>query len=706
MTEFTSTIYGGLSDDFLFGTEENEQFYGNEGDDTINTGAGDDLVFSWTGDDSVRGEAGDDTITGDDGNDLLDGGEGADGLYGGIGDDTLNGGEGGDFLDGGAGADVFRFTSKTNSVASDRDAIFDYQDGLDKIDLGALGYTGIATSGTAAEGELSLSYSEIYDNTVVTDEYSDFSFLIYGNHMDSLDDSDFIFQDTTDGGSNPGGNIIDYDVIYAPILGQSNANAMTYFHDDTESGSTVLEQTLTDLTGVQTISQFYNSAGTPIPLGMGASMVDGNAPQADGKEDFRIWWYPDTDEPGGALLRAVTYMKRQLTTLEPLGEAKVALTWWHGEDSAWVLGFADDPVEAANRYRQATSDVFDYIKSELAAYGGADIDFYMIKTAQYDMDAAIYSNMSQENMDGLTLGVERVRAQQELLAAERNDVHIATNADDLTTISDLGAEEDLDDKWHYAPESYEILGSRLANFMSDELTDTGEAQTIIGSDDADTLAGGIGDDTITGNDGDDDLSGNEGADVIFGGKHNDTIDGGAGDDRINGQWGDDVVNGGVGDDLVNGYTGDDIVNGDAGDDRVYGASGNDTLNGGEGNDVLSGFNDNDMLDGGAGRDILVGGNGADVFVFSDVSHSTYNKTSGINVQDRIADFDVGLDMISLIGLGFTELDDDGGFAEAGELRIGFSEASTRTYVISDTSDFQFYLSGDYRLTLTDDSFDF
>ena len=122
--------------------------------------------------------------------------------------------------------------------------------------------------------------------------------------------------------------------------------------------------------------------------------------------------------------------------------------------------------------------------------------------------------------------------------------------------------------------------------------------------------------------------------------------------------------------------------------------------------IRDSYNGDDVLYGGAGRDLLVGGQGADIFVFEDISHSVYNKTTGLNAQDRIADFEVGLDLISLQGLGFTGLDADGGVTEAGELRLGYSAAADRTYVISDQTDFQFFLSGDYRQTLTDDSFEF
>ena len=52
---------------------------------------------------------------------------------------------------------------------------------------------------------------------------------------------------------------MNFDKIYAPIVGQSNGNNMYYFYDDDDSGASVLEQTLTSLTGVHTETQLYQA---------------------------------------------------------------------------------------------------------------------------------------------------------------------------------------------------------------------------------------------------------------------------------------------------------------------------------------------------------------------------------------------------------------------------------------------------------------
>ena len=698
MTEFETTIAGGASNDFLTGSNDNNLIYGNAGNDIINAYYGDDFIYGRAGDDLIRGDQGNDTLSGEADNDLLYGGTGDDQFFGGTGDDTLVGGLGYDIMNAGEGADIFRFEVLADSSVSQRDFIVGYEAGLDALDLTGLGFNSITTGESAELGTLSVTFDSVSNCTFITDNFSDFGFAINGNYVDTLTINDFLFDSVTiDNGDAA-------DIIYTPMLGQSNGNNMYYLYDDDMSGTTVLAQQLAELSGLPVVSQFLNSENGPIYLGKGGSSVDGDLASVDLD---RIWWYPDTQTAGPVLERAVFYLRKQLTRLQTEGDIKTALTWWHGENSGWEVGFHADPAYAAERYRQATSDIFDYIKTEISDIpGGETIEFYIIQTPLADVDASINDGLDQDKIDTLNAGLMLVRAQQELLAEQRDDVHFAVTVDGLETAQDTGDPESATDKWHLAPESYEIIGEQLATFMAENLGYTNTPQLIIGTDEADNLIGGTGDDTLVGDDGNDTLEGDAGIDVIFGGKHDDLLSGGDDDDRINAQWGNDTLNGGEGDDLVNGYVGDDFVNGDNGNDRVYGASGNDTLNGGEGNDVLSGYNDNDVLDGGAGSDVLLGGQGADIFTFSSLTDSVYNLNTGVNLRDRIVDFEVGIDMIDLQGLSIIGFDIDGGYAEANELRLGYSEAANRTYVLSDTSDFQFYLHGDYRLTLTDENFEF
>lgn len=105
---------------------------------------GSDFQDILTGDDfanELTGEAGNDILEGQGGNDILFGSQGRDELFGDAGEDVLIGGAGGDDLYGGAHVDVFVFENVGDSAVTGvgRDRIMDFQQGLDLIDLSALG---------------------------------------------------------------------------------------------------------------------------------------------------------------------------------------------------------------------------------------------------------------------------------------------------------------------------------------------------------------------------------------------------------------------------------------------------------------------------------------------------------------------------------------------------------------------------------------
>ncbi len=169
-----------------------------------------------------------------------------------------------------------------------------------------------------------------------------------------------------------------------------------------------------------------------------------------------------------------------------------------------------------------------------------------------------------------------------------------------------------------------------------------------GGADNDALNGGAGDDRLKGKDGDDVLNGGEGSDVLFGDEGDDVLIGGTGDDFLYGGRDHDELDGGAGNDRLRGNLGEDTLNGDAGNDNLYGGGGNDMLNGGAGNDFLFGENGTDVLDGGAGNDRLYGGaDGAvDTFVFA----------AGYG-DDRVRQFEDGMDQIDLSAYGFADAAD-------------------------------------------------
>nr|WP_298099447.1 hypothetical protein [uncultured Shinella sp.] len=91
------------------------------GNDTVKGGGKADYITGFGGADKLYGNAGNDTLVGGTGNDMLQGGAGADKLYG------------------GTGADTFLFKLASESTATVRDTVFDFNRVQgDKIDLKAI----------------------------------------------------------------------------------------------------------------------------------------------------------------------------------------------------------------------------------------------------------------------------------------------------------------------------------------------------------------------------------------------------------------------------------------------------------------------------------------------------------------------------------------------------------------------------------------
>jgi serralysin len=170
-------------------------------------------------------------------------------------------------------------------------------------------------------------------------------------------------------------------------------------------------------------------------------------------------------------------------------------------------------------------------------------------------------------------------------------------------------------------------------------------ENVSGTGFADDLTGSNLDNKIEGEGGNDTLTGNSGHDFLLGGAGDDTIDGGFGNDILRGGAGADVLIGGIGKDwaqyntatagvtlsLATGGTGGeaagdtfsgienlrgsdfaDDLTGDTARNLVLAGAGDDTVTGGGGPDVLHGEAGGDTITGGTDGDELWGGSGADV----------------------------------------------------------------------------------------------
>jgi parallel beta-helix repeat protein len=125
------------------------------------------------------------------------------------------------------------------------------------------------------------------------------------------------------------------------------------------------------------------------------------------------------------------------------------------------------------------------------------------------------------------------------------------------------------------------------------------------------------------------------------------------------------------------------------------------LIGGDGYDEMYGNSGNDVLIGGGDADYLSGDSGTDTFVYRSISDSYHGSA------DIIADLLVSVDRIDVSALGFTGLGD----GNHQTLKVGYSDATERTYVQSNQADseghrFEVSLSGDYRQTLSSENFIF
>ncbi|KTE31614.1 MULTISPECIES: beta strand repeat-containing protein [unclassified Sphingopyxis] len=240
----TDILVGGAGNDFINGGEsfypsgnglgDYDLMYGNEGDDRYVVDTPADLVFENAGEGNDTVYAGiegagyylyanienlflEGTTPFGVGNDLdnVMGGNAVDNyLLGGAGNDTLDGRGGNDVLFGEAGNDIFVFTGGAGS-----DVIGDFTRGQDRIDLSALGITGLAqiSGGFVQDGNVGAIRLASGDLIVLHNVQmsaltaGDFIFASSPAKMDAFADMAMLAQDAFDGGSD------------APLFGDQGA---------------------------------------------------------------------------------------------------------------------------------------------------------------------------------------------------------------------------------------------------------------------------------------------------------------------------------------------------------------------------------------------------------------------------------------------------------------------------------------------------
>lgn len=155
----SDTIYGGAGNNRLFGNDGNDLIHASPGGDFIGGGAGNDTIYGAEGADTIYLGLGNDSADGGAGNDMIYGGTGANRIHGGLGDDTIVAGTGRDVMTGGDGADVFIFSSADHvGIGAGRDMITDFETGIDRIDLSAMGTHFNGEDGLLGGGQKSFYY--------------------------------------------------------------------------------------------------------------------------------------------------------------------------------------------------------------------------------------------------------------------------------------------------------------------------------------------------------------------------------------------------------------------------------------------------------------------------------------------------------------------------------------------------------------------
>ncbi|MGD1920196.1 MAG: hypothetical protein ACFCAD_15715, partial [Pleurocapsa sp.] len=260
--------------------------------------------------------------------------------------------------------------------------------------------------------------------------------------------------------------------MFIPFLGQSNAEHMSIIYDpyqpestaNNTSGAIDLKQNLSNLID----SNIVTSDTRETNFAIGGSKVNGNGYYLD---DNYVWWYPEQNQPGGALLQAEEGLKTWLSDNEAQPNDEISIIWSQGESDVGDI-YAGDP-DTKEAYKQSTLAIFDYLTNSLDY---ENLTFYLVPTGRLQEEGAANAGLNPQEIDFMNEGIAIIREAQSEIAIERDDVQLAPDYSDLNMVYEEGQiyGESYDqnyyqwsrDFWHLGHDGLQVNGDRLAQYIA------------------------------------------------------------------------------------------------------------------------------------------------------------------------------------------------------------------------------------------------
>lgn len=650
-----STISGTSGADTLNGTALNETINGQDGNDTVSGLAGND---------TLNGGSGDDTLYGGTGNDYLIGGSNNDTLDGGAGGDTVEGGNGNDTYIYTSGDDVYYDTSGTNTVTLpvgitlsdvavyrlDDDAqgirsLFITVDALGLIEfkevVGTNGFINnyfqsivfADTSTLNLQNQTSLTTYGGTGNDTIHGAYgtSAIAETMYGlGGNDQLRGEDG--NDTLDGG-------IGNDDLRGGAGNDTYIASAGFDNINSENGGTdiVVLPTWVTIGDVHLIR--LNSLPNDLQMnidGLGQIVID--------NQFFQVGYRVETLQFASSSLDLTTQ------SIETVG------------------GTGDDTMNGISS-GASVNDIFDGREGNDTMSGGSGNDVYYFSMGQ---DAINESNGSpndgvkfREGYTGNDINIYRGGYQgKDLIFADANGntLNVLNHFNNSNLMVEYAQFYDTT-TWTFSTMEIETRGtSGIDQFLSYDIGDASNADTIFGYAGNDDLRGGNGNDVIDGGGDNDYMDGEAGSDSVSyasaasgttvnlvtvtaqntGGAGIDTIlnfenlIGSAYNDTLTGDSNANIIEGGSGNDTLNGAGGTDTLSYQSAGSGITinlatatgqntGGAGTDTisnfenLRGSTYNDTLTGTSGNNVIEGGAGNDTINGQGGIDTLTYANAA---------------------------------------------------------------------------------------